>query len=203
MLYREARAYLPLPTGGLGSGSCPEVVNKCKLTNCRTMWALVRLVSLVRTRDNLTRQINQPQHVVSNLVARMLSNCKTVLIREQRDHFQDEMARDNDLHNINNRYNYLFFIVLRERCYMKYYQAISIRSKLWQLSALLSSNCWLLFETPAILIQEETLSLNSARIWHRTVWEMLTRRDSRLKMTGWLWAGWLSSAVRIETQAWK
>ena len=65
------------------------------------MWALVRLVSLVRTRDNLTRQINQPQHVVSNLVARMLSNCKTVLIREQRDHFQDEMTRDNDLHNIN------------------------------------------------------------------------------------------------------
>ena len=76
------------------------------------------------------KEINQPQHVVSNLVARMLSNCKTVLIREQRDHFQDEMARDNDLHNINNRYNYLFFIVLRERCYMKYYQAISIRSKL-------------------------------------------------------------------------
>ena len=45
------------------------------------------------TRDNLTRQINQPQHVVSNLVARMLSNCKTVLIREQRDHFQDGRTR--------------------------------------------------------------------------------------------------------------
>ena len=48
----------------------------------------------------LDKEINQPQHVVSNLVARMLSNCKTVLIREQRGHFQDEMTRDNDLYTI-------------------------------------------------------------------------------------------------------
>ena len=39
----------------------------------------------------LDKEINQPQHVVSNLVARMLSNCKTVLIREQRGH--DKMER--------------------------------------------------------------------------------------------------------------
>ena len=67
------------------------------------MGEVVEVVVLSQSgQRQLDKEINQPQHVVSNLVARMLSNCKTVLIREQRDHVQDGMTRDNDLLDINN-----------------------------------------------------------------------------------------------------